>query len=177
MMRGVFTSIVDGYRNYLQITRAGEWPDDNFNYEEADGEKVTAQEKHYLLIGNYRSATVRVETGVAMRFPHQKKIETFVSAVTLMPQALYKIAQRTERGEEAREIDQLVAKVLEQVGDTSLKITGGINWADEEVRKILEIKEYLPFSDETQVEKGLYYGAPEKAIQQFLTQKFSTQKK
>ncbi len=176
MIQEAFTNIVAGYRNYMTIT-GGSWGQDDFSYDphnDSENDEMTSSEKHYTLIGNYRSATVRVETGVAIRFPHESKVDSFVSAVTLLPRALYRIAQTKNLEEQQGAIDALVEKVMNELGSQSLKITGAVNWGNKKVRTILDVQEYLPHSDESAVEKGVYLGAPEKAIKDFLLKKFKT---
>jgi hypothetical protein len=175
MMRDVFGLIVRGYKDFLDCTDPVRWPLDAFTFDEKKAwTKNLSSTKHkrhqasYLSLANHRPATVRVETGVAIRFPHEKKVDSFVTTVTLMPKALYRICKLKSEADQDKRIDELAQKVAIQMGQKSLSITGGINWAGEDIRKLLDVQEYRFIHGGEEIEKGVYYGAPEQALKEAL---------
>lgn len=178
MIRTAFSLVAEGYKNFLTIAPREGMPDDVFNYDEnRENYPELTERQHnrylgsYLLLGNYRSAIVRVETGVAIRFPKEKKIESFVSTVNLLPRSLYRICQGLNEQEQEAQLNGMADNVAARMGKKSLSITGGIDWADGDVRKILDIQEYRYYEEGVEIEKGVYYGAPEKAIKNSLLRK------
>ncbi len=104
-----------------------------------------------------------VNTGFAVKFPDSDTIHSGSSRVYL---ELGAVLESKDDAELDVLIDQIV-EVMETKDIGVLKIGGGINYVNPEVRALLKIRE-VPQLDTDIVEQGVYLGMPQTEFDQFL---------
>ncbi|MFA7244665.1 MAG: hypothetical protein WC070_00615 [Candidatus Magasanikbacteria bacterium] len=126
----------------------------------------------------HRSVGIQVTTGLAIHVPgDSEEIRTFSISSFLEFIKLKEIAKIEGSEKRNIEIKKLVKEIVSQYDDENLKnkISGGINFGDERMKKILDAKEVklnnrgdVVHDMNLEVESGIYLGAPENAIKQAL---------
>ncbi|MFA7654147.1 MAG: hypothetical protein WCX97_03860 [Candidatus Magasanikbacteria bacterium] len=131
----------------------------------------------------FREIGVEVSTGIAFKFPDEKHVRQYSANSFLEFENIKELARREQTGEIKRadrleaieKITDSILAVYNKKGMDSSSISGGINFADDDIRKILDIREYPLDKDgertttsEAPVERGLYLGAPQELIKQIL---------
>lgn len=111
---------------------------------------------------------VKVKTSVSLRFPNEKEIQTKAYAVVLLPRRILLLVG-SEAGKIKFELEKLTSEVLEVMGEEGVdvtKISGGINYASQRIKEVLQIEEKA-FLDE-ELERGIYLGLPEANVRRLL---------
>ncbi|MCB9799016.1 hypothetical protein H6758_04820 [Candidatus Nomurabacteria bacterium] len=126
---------------------------------------------------------VHVHTGVAIRPPHDERVWVFDNIVKMFPTKVYEMVERVVPQVEQTEwlsdeeatrcinllkesLNDLADCVIDLGGERTTKISGGINYAQKEIRDLLGIRymmgEQITFGDESEMSEGVFLGMPTK---------------
>jgi hypothetical protein len=114
-----------------------------------------------LLEYGYLPRLIRVNTGMAVRLPNTANIQTSSSYTNLSLDKLFEINSKAE-------LEQLVNEVIiiMAINDDLLNTAGGIDFANEDIRQLLKVREVTLPGLEPEV--GVYKGLPAQAFERFL---------
>lgn len=154
----------------------------NYLIDSAIGPKKKILEGYQGSIG-FREIGIQVSTGIALKFPDEEHVRHYSANSFLEFENVKELSRREQtgeitHGERLEAIKQIVDQILavyEAKGINASSISGGINFADDEIKQILDAREY-PLDehgerttiDEAKVEKGVYLGAPEHFMKKIL---------
>jgi len=134
------------------------------------------------------SSCVKVNTGIAIRFPQAKNISTFSEEINIYPQALYDIVEQELDGDygalsedndvriEApiQKTEDLVAKKIDELialqGEKVLQVSGGIDYSDPKVRACLSarVSRNARFIPEDRIDPKWFQGVPTQTIEEYI---------
>lgn len=106
---------------------------------------------------------VRINTGIAIRFPGCSEIETTSNYINLRLLKVYDLANKPD---ELRILADKVVQIMLDKGKSPLNIGGGIDYSDPDIRDLLHVDE-LSLYEET--EDGVYRGFPSKTFEKFVS--------
>jgi hypothetical protein len=109
---------------------------------------------------------IEVGTAVAVRLPNTSKIETFYNPIWCLPMAIVDMSNG-RNNLTIPELTDEIMKTMEQSGTPVTKIAGGIDFANEKIKKLLDIDEGYFGAPE----KGIYRGLPQEGFLHFLQDK------
>ncbi len=107
----------------------------------------------------YLRRLVRVNTGYAVRLPNTQAVEIGSSSVNLSLDEVFKTNSLVQ-------LQAIIDSLIEIQKDNILRIAGGIDYSNPEIRKILGVREVNLGKDS--VEEGVYKGFPAEAFDNFL---------
>lgn len=144
--------------NFRQLTKA------NHNFLEfTDQMPNPSLDALSILKFGYLTRLVVVNTGIALRLPNQDDIMTTSVSSCLELNHVYSLNNDSQKLN--RLIDQIF-KITEKSGRSPLNISGGIDYSNPKILKLLGAKE-ISYSNSA-TESGLYRGFPKNAFQNFL---------
>jgi len=134
------------------------------------------------------SSCVKVNTGIAMRFPQSKDIVTFNEEINIYPHVFYNMVDRElkeQYGDPDEDHDVQTEKLLKKVeaqveqkideliallGEKVLQVSGGIDYSDPNVRACLgaRVSRNAQFIPEDQIDPEWFQGVPTKAIEEYI---------
>ena len=133
-----------------------------------------------LKIG-WRSIQLQTTTGVAVRLPNQDRFGTIESTITILPEKIYQIVDQVQQKNEAGDdvivsgeyvaaMNGLIKKVIELAGDNVTRVSAGIPWQNEEIRKCLDVRlaRDINFLPHDRVSPELFSGLPSDAVLDYL---------
>ncbi len=108
------------------------------------------------------SKLIRINTGMAARFPGELDIQTSSTYIDLR---LYKVYELANQPEKLKLLADRVIELMIEQGKDPLNIGGGIDYSDPYVRDLLQVNELDLF---LMPEQGIYKGLPHKAFEDFV---------
>jgi len=105
-------------------------------------------------------------TGLALRLPHQNDVITTRISNRLELDRVYSSDNDTQK------LNQLIDQIFEITQDSGrspLKISGGIDFGNPKILKLLGAKEVLLYVFSSTMEKGTFLGFPEKYFIDFIS--------
>ncbi len=143
---------------------------ENYKSGEETGSNETI--KHNLKLTNdaVLCTYLRVNTGIAMKFPGEPVVQAINSSVYLLSKKLADIASgKTSQNIEAA-VDELL-EIMKQKNIDPKNMAGGLDYSDPDIRRILDIEEVGYIKSEV----GIYLGLPEDALRKYLQAKAASQ--
>ncbi|MBU2542880.1 Maf family protein [Patescibacteria group bacterium] len=113
---------------------------------------------------------LRVNTGIAMKFPGEPTIQTINSSIYLLSKKLADIASSKNDQDVEAVVDELL-EMMKQKNIDPQNIAGGLDYSDPDIRCILDIEEVGYIKPEA----GIYSGLPKDALQKYLQDKVAGQ--
>ena len=141
----VFNNVANGRRNLL------------------DSSRDYSEETLRILNSGYLGQLVKINTGMAIRFPNDPEIYQRCAEVKLM---LHQVYDYRDQPEKIRELAEQVADLMEKSGALT-RIAGGIDYSSPEIRQLLRIEE-CDFFEEKADNEGIYKGFPKEQFEEFV---------
>jgi predicted house-cleaning NTP pyrophosphatase (Maf/HAM1 superfamily) len=154
-IKDTFTKVSLGYRRYIESTA---------KLYNSHGDEETQESLKETFDNGYLPMLVRVNTGIAIRFPNQSDIKLSSSYINLKLQKVFELADKPD------ELDKLVEETLQTMQNSNKQptdIAGGIDYSNQEIIDLLKIEESNLFGMLTN-ERGVYKGFPTMAFEQML---------
>ena len=146
--------------NFRQITKADR------HFSEITSKMLKPKEAALNLGFGYLPRLIMINTGLALRLPNQPEIVTARISSRLELNHVYSLNNNIKDLKQL--IDQIFA-ITEKSGRSPLKISGGIDYGNPEILKLLDAKEILIKDFSSTMEKGIFLGFPDKFFMDFLS--------